>query len=76
MPLKGSVGLRCEVADGGVEAEAAQIAATLLKHPTGFGDAEHIGIGLSRKPDHEIELDLAVSVLHGRTDAMQEVIVG
>ena len=76
VPLKGCVWLRCEVADGGVEAEAAQITATLLKHPTGFGDAEHIGIGLSRKPDHEIELDLAVSVLHRRTDALQQVIVG
>ena len=76
MPLEWCVGLGREVADGDVEVETPQITTTLLKHHAGIGDAEHIGIGLSRQADHEIQLHLAVPVLHGGTNAVEQVVVG
>ena len=62
-----------EITDGDVEIEATQIAASIEQHPTGLGDAEHIGIGLTRQPDHEIELHLPEAVLHGRADSIHKV---
>jgi len=76
VPLKRRVRLRREIADGDVEAQAPQIPATLLQHPAGLGNAEHIGIRLPRKTDHEIELDLAIAVLHRRSDPLQQVVIG
>ena len=76
VPLEGCMGLRREIADGDVEAQPPQISASLLKHHAGLGDAEDIGVGLARETDHEIELHLAVAVLHRRADAIQQVVIG
>ena len=75
MPLEWRVRFGREVADRDIETEASKISATLLKHPTGFGDTEHIRIGLAWQPDHEIELHFAITVLHSRADALQQVFI-
>ena len=75
MPLKRRMRLRGEIADGDVETEATQIAAAIEQHPTGLGNAEHIGIGLTRQPDHEIELHLAEAVLHCRADSIHKICI-
>ena len=70
------MGLGREIADGDVEVQPAQITAALLKHHAGVRDAENIGIRLTRQADHEIQLHLAVAVLHGGADAMEQIVVG
>ena len=44
----------------------------LLQAPTGGGNCEHICIGFPRQANHEIQLDLAVTGLHRRADALQQ----
>ena len=75
MPLKRRMRLRGEITDGDVEIEATQIAAAIEQHPTGLSNAEHIGIGLTRQSDHEIELHLAEAVLHCRADSSDKICI-
>ena len=75
VPLERRVRLRREVADGDVEIESPKIPAALLQHHAGVRDAEHIGVRLPRQTDHEIQLDLAIAVLHGCTNAMEQVVI-
>ena len=76
MPLEGGVGLGREVADREIQLQAAQIGAIALQIAAGFGDAQHVRIGLTGQADHEIELDLAVAVLHRRANAAQQLPIG
>ena len=76
MPLEGGVGLGREIADREIQLQAAQIGAIALQIAAGFGNAEHVGVGLTGQADHEIELDLAVAVLHRRANAAQQLRVG
>ena len=76
VPLKRGVGLGREIADRDVQVQPTQVTAALLEHHAGLGNAENIGIRLTGEADHEVQLHLAVSVLHGRADAMQQVVIG
>ena len=69
------VGLGSEIADRDVQVQATQITAALLQHHAGLSNAADIGIRLTRKADHEIQLHLAIAVLHGGADAMQQVVI-
>ena len=76
VPLERGMGLGREITDRDVELQTAEITAALLEHCAGFGDAKDIGIGFSRQTDHEIELHLAVTVLHRSADPVQQVLIG
>ena len=76
VPLERRVGLGREVADREVQLQPPQVAALLLQGAAGVGDADHIGVGFTGQADHEIELHLAVAVLHGGADAPQQLRVG
>ena len=75
VPLERRVGLWGEVADGDIQAQATKIATALLEHHAGVDDAQHIGIRFTGKTDHEVQLHLAVAVLHRRADAIEKVVV-
>ena len=76
VPLERGVGLGREIADRDVQVQPPQVTAALLQHHAGLGNAENIGIRLTREADHEVQLHLAVAVLHGRADATQQVVIG
>ena len=76
VPLEGGVGLGREIADREIQLQTAQIGAIALQIAAGFGNAEHVGVGLTGQADHEIELDFAVAVLHRRANAAQQLPIG
>ena len=71
MPLKRRMWLRGEVADRDIQVQLPKIPALLPQHLAGISNANYILIRFARQSNHEIELQLAIAVLHRRTNPLQ-----